>query len=154
MPPINGYLVDTTLMVLLVAGSEDRGLISRHRRLSGYSANDYDFLMEFLAQGPRIFVTPNVLTETSNLLGQHGEPERSRLFRRFRSIIQESQEVGIPSETAAANPVFERLGLTDAALLEAASEEIPVITTDIHLYLAAATRRPETVVNFLHLRGG
>ena len=45
-----------------------------------------------------------------------------------------------------------RLGLTDAALLEAATVETPVLTVDLGLYLAAAAKAPETAVNFTHLR--
>ena len=152
MALLKGYLVDTSLIVLLVVGREDPSLISKHRRLSGYSIDDFALLEGFLAQGEDTFVTANVLTETSNLLGQHGEPERSRLLERLRSFILETHEVFIASATAAANSVFARLGLTDAALLEAVSEETPLLTADIHLYLAAASRQTETVVNFLHFR--
>ena len=123
MPPA-GYFIDSNLFVLFVVGSEYEGLIARHRRVEGYSAEDYDTLRSLLDPVGKIFVTPNTLTETSNLLGQHGEPERSRLLRRLRFIIQDSEEVVIASAVASDDRAFERLGLTDAALLEVASLDI------------------------------
>ena len=80
---MEGYFLDTNLLVLLVVGSESRELISKHRRLEHYSAEDFDILCEFLENANQLYVTPNTLTETSNLVGQHGEPERSLLMRRL-----------------------------------------------------------------------
>lgn len=151
--PLTGYFIDANLFVLLVVGSEGRSLISKHRRLQGYSATDYDILVNLLDPVGKIFVTPNTLTETSNLLGQHGEPERSRFFQRLRIIIGETEEVVVASTVASSKREFERLGLTDAALLEVASSETPLVTVDLGLYDAAArTKGTDTVVNFTHLR--
>ncbi len=134
MPAI-GYLIDSNLLLLYVVGSEGRHLIPKHKRLKGYSAEDYDGLLDLLQPVGRMVVTPNTLTETSNLLGQHGEPERSLLFRRLRSIIQESEEVVVASATASSHNAFERLGLTDVALLEVVAPEIPLISADLGLHL-------------------
>ena len=84
---MEGYFLDANLFVLLVVGSESRELIAKHRRLRNYSAEDYDILVELLENADRLFVTPNTLTETSNLLSQHGEPERSLLMRRLQFLI-------------------------------------------------------------------
>ena len=148
-----GLFIDTNLLVLLVVGSEGRELIVKHRRLDGYSANDYDILLDLIGPLGRVFVTPNTLTETSNLLAQHGDPERSRLFRMLRLIIMESEEVVVASVEASANGAFERLGLTDAALLEVATAETPLLTVDFGLYYQATiTKGYDTAVNFTHYR--
>ena len=68
---LEGYFLDTNLLVLLVVGSESRELISKHRRLRDYYAEDYDILCEFLENAKTLYVTPNTLTETSNLVRQH-----------------------------------------------------------------------------------
>ena len=94
---MQGYFLDTNLLVLLVVGSESRELISKHRRLEHYSVEDFDILAEFLENANQLYVTPNTLTETSNLVGQHGEPERSLLMRRLQFLIHESQEVIVSS---------------------------------------------------------
>ena len=151
MPPA-GYFVDTNLLLLFVVGSESPELISKHRRLNSYSSEDYYALYQLLDQSGRVYVTPNTLTETSNLLGQHGEPERTSLLERLRSIIQDSQEVVVASTIASNSPAYVRLGLTDAVLLEAASTDIPLLTMDFQLYIAGLAKGEGTAVNFMNYR--
>lgn len=151
--PLSGYLVDTNLLLLFVVGSEAPGLIAKHRRLESYSAADYAALHRLLDRGGRVFLTPNTLTETSNLLSQHREPERSRLLQRLWAVIQDSREITVASAVAADNPVFERLGLTDAALLEVATADTPVVTMDFNLYWQVAVAKgADAVVNFTAYR--
>ena len=97
---------------------------------------DYEALLELVNLVDRVFVTPNPLTEASNLLGQHGEPERTLLMEGLRVLIEGSTEVVIPSARASANTAFPSLGLTDSVLLEAASEERPLVTADARPVLA------------------
>ena len=94
---MGGYFLDTNLFVLLVVGSESRDLISKHRRLEHYSDEDYDILLEVLRDADQLFVTPNTLTETSNLVSQHREPERSLLMRRLQYFIHVSEEIVVAS---------------------------------------------------------
>ena len=150
--PGGGLFIDSNLLVLLVVGSVGRELISKHRRLREYTAEDYEILLNLLSPVDRIYVTPNTLTETSNLLSQHGEPERSRFLDRLRLIIHESEELVVASSEASDNSAFSRLGLTDAALLEAVTDETPVLTVDLGLYLAALEKSDHAAVNFTHHR--
>ena len=98
----------------------------------------------------QILVTPNTLTEASNLLAQHGEPERSRFFEVLRILIEEHEEIVVTSQAASRNIEFKRLGLTDAALLEVISNSNPLITVDLDLYLAAINKEGESAFNFRH----
>ena len=150
--PSNGFFIDANLLLLLVVGSVGRDLIHRHRRLRSFAVEDYDRLLDLIRGVDRVFVTPNTLTETSNLLAQHKDPERSRFFHRLRSIIENSEEIVVTSAVAAANSEFVRLGLTDAALLEAITPETPLVTVDFNLFLAALAKGPNTAVNFTHLQ--
>lgn len=148
----SGCFIDANLLVLLVVGGAGRGLISKHRRLQNFSEKDYEILLELIARFNRVYVTPNTLTETSNLLYQHKEPERSQLFERLRIVIEDSKEVIIASADASNNEVFTRLGLTDAVLLETVTEETPLVTVDLSLYLAASAKGQGMAVNFTHYR--
>ena len=147
MPP-SGCFIDANLLVLLVVGLVDTGIIAKHRRLADYSVSDYETLSGLLRRRRRIFVTPNTLTEASNLLRQHREPERSLLMAGLRYLIEESEEIVVASAAAASHPEFPRLGLTDAALLAAVSATTPLITTDLDLYSAAAAKYANAAVNF------
>ena len=147
-----GFYIDASLLVLLIVGSAGKELIAKHRRLRAFSAADYDTLTGIVAKVDRVFVTPNTLTETSNLLAQHNDPERSRFFDMLRFLIEESEEVVVASKIASRNASFQRLGLTDAALLEAVTEERPLITVDLDLYLAATATGSNKAMNFTHLQ--
>ena len=151
MPP-NGLFIDANLLVLLVVGSVGQDLIQKHRRLRSFTVEDYDRLLGLIRRVDRVFVTPNTLTETSNLLAQHRDPERSRFFDRFRLIIEKSEEFVVTSAVAATNSAFVRLGLADAVLLEAVTVETPLVTVDFDLYMAALAKGPDTAVNFTHLQ--
>ena len=161
-----GWFVDANLLVLLVVGTTGRHLIPKHKRLRAFLEGDYDRLIQQIAgaaspdanddaepaaAGP-VHVIPNTLTEASNLLAQHPEPERSRFFNTLRFLIENSKEVVVASAEASRAPVFARLGLTDAALMEVVSPETPLLTVDLDLYLAVAKRDHRAAVNFRHLQ--
>ncbi|MCY3823217.1 MAG: PIN domain-containing protein [Nitrospinae bacterium] len=151
MPP-TGYFIDANLLVLLIVGRVGEEFIAKHGRLQQFVVEDYRILRNLLDIVDRVFVTPNTLTETSNLLAQHGEPERSRFFDQLRFTIEESREIHVVSEVASQNREFKRLGLTDAALLEVATVETPLLTVDLDLYRAALSKGRDTAVNFTHLQ--
>ena len=150
--PVRGLFVDANLLVLLVVGSTDTRLITKHRRLQTFEPEDYEHLRAMVFRANCVLVTPNTLTEASNLLGQHGEPERSRFFDTLKSLIELSKEIVVTSADASRNSHFHRLGLTDAALLEAVSGDAPLVTVDLDLYLAAAAKDPNCAVNYRHLQ--
>ena len=152
--PLLGYFVDANLLILLVVGSVDPRIIAKHRRLDDFTTDDYDFLIVVLNEVPHIFVTPNTLTEASNLLRQHGEPERSLLMDRLAYLIEESDEVVVASAQAVANSHFGQLGLTDAALLESISPQTPLLTVDHELYAAALANGNDSAVDFRQFMEG
>jgi len=149
---MTGILLDTMLLVLLIVGSAGRDLVSKHRRLNDFSPEDYDIISDVLRQYGTVLLTPNTLTEASNLLGYHSEPERSVTFAKLRLLVDENQEIVVPSTSACRNPLFLRLGLTDSVLLEAISDETPLITTDLHLYLTAIESNPRSAINYWHIK--
>lgn len=143
--------IDTSLLVLLTVGSLDRRLIAKHKRSKNFTVEDYEQLLSWISARGGVCVTPNVLTETSNLLGQHEEPQRGQLLVQLRQIIENGKEIVVASIDAARNPSFKRLGLTDAALLELVSRESPLMTTDFELYMAANQKQDGAAYNFKHL---
>ena len=150
--PATQILVDANLLVLFVVGRTGREFIGKHRRLREFSADDYDRLLRVIGGVGRVVVTPNTLTETSNLLGLHKDPERSQFLQMLRFLVEHSEEVSVASVDACRSGAFLRLGLTDAVLLEIISAEIPLITVDLDLYVAASKKEPNAAFNFRHLQ--
>lgn len=144
-------IIDSNLLLLFIVGTTNRNLITRHRRLKAFSLEDFDLLCQLIGSSLHILVTPNTLTETSNLLGYIDEPARSQLFETFRFLIQNTSEEYVNSQIASNTREFQRLGLTDSGLLEITGKSCAILTTDLKLYLAALSRGL-SAVNFNHLR--
>jgi hypothetical protein len=144
-------VIDTNLLVLFVVGTASRHYIKKHKRLTEFIPEDFDALVQIISNAPSVFVTPNTLTETSNLAGYIGEPARTEVFRVLQNLVATATEEYVPSRKATERKEFFRLGLTDSALIEACSTEAVLVTTDLNLYLAVeATGAP--AINFNQIR--
>ena len=148
--PATRFLIDANLLVLFVVGRAGRQLIAKHRRLREFSVEDYDRLVKMIRMVDQVVVTPNTLTETSNLLAQHRNPERLRFFDVLRFLIENSEEITVASVDVSRSRAFRRLGLTDAAVLEVISADTPLLTVDLDLYNAAMAKDSNAAVNFWH----
>jgi len=123
-----------------------------HKRLQGFNVDDFEMLLTFVNAPSKITLSPNVLSETSNLVRHVKDPVRTEISRRLADLILHAREIYIPSRNAVLRPEYISLGLTDAALLECLSQEGgKLYTTDLKLYLAA-TSSSLPAENFNHLR--
>jgi len=148
---MSAVILDSNLLVLFIVGKTSPGLIEKHRRLQAYSVSDFDLLIEFIAPMSELIVTPNTLTEASNLLKHIAEPARARIAATFRDFIRVADEHYVKSAQAVDQSEFLRLWLTDAVILTELNSHQVLLTAHLDLYLAAL-RRGETAVNFNHLR--
>ena len=148
----DGIYIDANLILLLTVGLTRPQLISKHKRTKEYSISDYELLLEFLNRFKIVLVTPNTLTEASNLLRQHGDPEKSEILSTFRALVKTSEESSIVSSEAVDHVKFPSLGLIDVVLLSEASPNTPLITVDLALYLATVSKNPSSAINFNHMR--
>lgn len=140
-----GALLDANLLLIYVVGKVHRSRLSQFRHTEQY-ANDFPLIERLVKFFPRIFTTPNVLTEVSNL-GRKLGPEFLPVLRKVVSILDERYCV---SAEAVAVPHFQNIGLTDAGLYTIASEHL-IITMDFDLYHILRQANVEAV-NFHHLR--
>ena len=145
--PADQAVIDANLLVLLVVGAVDRRLVGKHRRVRSFEPEDYDLLLALLQETPHpAVVTPNTLTEVSNLIEDRQD---RRFLRQLKEFIEVSEEVVVASSVASNNRAYEQLGLSDAVLLEIASAQRPLIAADLDLYNAAlATKGNEAVIRF------
>ncbi|MBC6625722.1 PIN domain-containing protein [Pseudomonas sp.] len=143
-------LIDTNLLMLLVVGYYDKDFVFEHKRTNKFTPDDFDVL-EILIEGADIVLTPNVLTEASNLLWQCSEPHKSLIRSKLAQIAHICDEQFIASSDVISCPEFMGLGLTDAGILELKKVSGLILTQDLDLHLAALARGLETE-NFTHYR--
>jgi hypothetical protein len=140
--------IDANLLILLIVGMTSRKYVARHKRCKIFEPDDFDLLVHLLSAA-EVILTPNTLTEASNLLRQIDEPARTEIGLVFKAYIRRAQERYVESTRATTRTEFIRLGLTDAALLQL--EDVVILTTDLDLYVAAC-RDKRPAVNFFHLK--
>jgi hypothetical protein len=147
--PHNAVVLDANLLVLLVVGMASPACILRHKRLRAYNVRDFELLRTVLSSASRVIVTPNTVTEASNLAGQISEPARTLVFTKLRALLTIAEERYVASRRVAENSTFLRLGITDAVVLDVMDVSSILLTSDLDLYLEAA-RQGRTAVNFNH----
>jgi hypothetical protein len=122
--------LDANLLVLLVVGLTNPGYIEKHRRLKAYRVEDFEILAHTIAESAGVVVTPNALSEASNLLRQIEDPARTAIGAAFQRLISNTKELYIESAAASARNEFLRFGLADNVLLEVAKNNIVVVSVD------------------------
>lgn len=144
-------LLDSNLLVLLVVGLTEPALVGRHKRTRNFAVGDFDLLLDVLKSFSQVLVTPQIVTEASNLISQIEGPIASRLRQTLAKTLNANNERHEDSRSLCTEPEYLRLGITDAAVLRIAKQSIPILTVDLDLYLAAA-RFSGLAVNFNHIR--
>lgn len=145
-------LIDANLLVLLVVGLKDPALIGKHKRTSTFLAEDFDLLENRLDVYEAVIVTPNIVTECSNLLRHTSVPLAQELMDILGQLVAYVDERYVASSKAAQIPEFQRLGLTDAAAIDIVGPASHLLTVDLDLYLAASCKSPGHAFNFNHMR--
>lgn len=143
-------LLDTNLLLAVLVGRLDRSRIGQ-KRVKEFRAEELDLLEALLAKAPALVTTTGILTEVSNLLGHLGAKHAEDGRRLLAAWIAGVDEAHRESRHVVAAPTFLRLGLTDAAIIEAATPTDLVMTADLALYLELE-RLGRRVVNFNHIR--
>lgn len=146
-------LLDSGLLLLYLLGATDKALIGVHgyERVRKYSLADYDLLCEIVDWSRRLEITPNTLTEVSNLSLKLDEKRR----RTFRTVVASNvvqlQEQYVRTADIVTIAAFPEFGVTDSVLITLALGVHLVVTDDFALcgYLA---KRAGAVVNFNHAR--
>lgn len=152
--PTKGLLIDANLLTVIIVGALGPGEVNRFKRTKDkYTDNDVLALDHLIQQFGWVGTTPHVLTETSNLIDWLDKQRRLKAFEYLSSFAQSALEISIESVTIVKSPVYFELGITDAALCMAASQN-PVLplTVDLDLYVYASSRLRLDAINYNHVR--
>jgi hypothetical protein len=130
--------IDANLLILLVVGNADQGMIARHKRLSGYTSDDFRALAEIVIQVTDVLATPQVLTETSNLM-IFGLADSDKLLvkQSFSVLAGRLKEIWAPSARLVERQEFYWLDLADCAWLSLLDQDTILLTDDEKLAIAA-----------------
>ena len=133
-------LLDSNLLLLLIVGRTNPSLIGTHKRTRDYDPGDVDVIENLIAAYDGLVTTPHILTETSNLLRQIGNPARDIIQKTLRDFILSCEEAPIESAEGCLHDQFIALGLTDAVILTACAasvgddSRIELLTADEPVY--------------------
>ena len=144
-------LVDANLLVLFLVGSVNKRRIRSFKRTQNFTIRDFNILTYLIDWFGGLFATPHVLSQASDLADLRGKEllKVRRLFKRaVKEMIQESYD---ESRILVSEPIFERLGLADAAIAKVSSQGILVMTADVELQLEMQ-RQGADALNFNHVR--
>ena len=148
---MRNLLLDSNLLVLLVVGLANEGWIKSHKVLTAYKERDFRALKTLIGAFDTLCVTPNTLTECSNLSRQIGGSARRSISLVLGDLIRNATERHVSGIEVCEGEDFARLGLADAVLLALINKQMTLLTADLDLYGAACAVDPERAVNSNHL---
>jgi rRNA-processing protein FCF1 len=146
-----GLLIDSNLLLLFFVGLHDRTRIEKFKRTAQFTIEDFELLITFIEQFKEVVTTPNILTEVSNLLGQLPDKLRYSFYQRSANGLKDLHEQYTPSRELGDEKAFPKFGLTDTAVLRAASGKYLVLTDDVRLTQYLLSQNVD-VINFNRLR--
>lgn len=144
-------LIDTNLLVMLAVGAVDLGQMLKFKRTMKYTVEDFYLVSEYAERFTGVLVTPSLLAEVSNLVGQLHDPVRASVRAGLAASVPSWTEDYTPSEVVTRDPFFMRFGHTDSAIRIAAGAKATVLTDDLALYVALS-KNGVSAENFNHLR--
>lgn len=144
-------LIDANLLALWIVGQVSEAEVPHCRRTRHYSIEDYRMLASYLSQFSHVIIIPNIATEASNLIGTLSGNYLNKAREILSSCLKAWDENYIESSQACEQKEYCRLGLTDAAILLAATKNMEVLTDDFDLYNCLSHKKIP-VTNFTHLR--
>lgn len=147
---MKSLLLDTNVLLLFLVGATAPSQVGG-KRLEAFDLTDLLRVQDFYKKSRYHVTLPNILTETSNLMGS-GKQELvangAKLLSAFCSIVD---EVYLPSKEVTRLPQYEQLGLTDAAILNLSDRRIKILTVD-HELASRVVYAGGDAVNLMHLK--
>lgn len=142
--------LDCNVFLLLVIGSLDKKHISLFKRTQMFSEEDYDSLIKII-KGSQVMLTPNVITEASNLLESYTYAKENFGLGLLKNICSTIPEVYEKSQILTNNHAYIKFGLSDSSIVNLCNVGAIAITIDLDLY-GYLVGNNYKVINFNHVR--
>lgn len=145
-------ILDANMLLLLAYGSVCRSSLGKKRRVREYVPQDYELTLDLVSRFRQVVVTPNVVTECSDLFGDESD-EKEKLW--LKEFVKNGEMVRVeeyvPSREAVGLRQYDYLGVADCSLLSLVDPDTVLLTADAKLYYEAAKITP-FCMNFNHWR--
>lgn len=142
--------LDCNILLLLIIGSIDKKHIGLFKRTQMFSEEDYDYLLQLIMQS-QIILTPNVITEASNLLESYDYGREKLGLILLKNICEKFPESYEQSKILANNTAFLKYGLSDSSIANLCKVGAIAITIDLNLY-GFLVGNNFKAINFNHVR--
>lgn len=142
--------LDCNVFILFVIGNLGKSHIRKFKRTAIFQEEDFDLLLKLISQS-KIIITPNVVTEASNLLESYSVKGQKLGLISLKNIIERLDEEYKSSKELIKLGSFDKFGLSDSSMENFCENNITVVTVDFPLY-GYLVNRSCPVINFNHVR--
>jgi rRNA-processing protein FCF1 len=136
IPIKKGIIVDSNIMLLFLVGCYDISYIHMFKRTIKYTEEEYYFIRDLLNTNyykDRVYTSPHILTELSNLSTMQGE-RRRKYFNIFSKILDNTCEIYIEKNKILKFQELSKFGITEIGIYKMAKEcNLLVLTDDFRL---------------------
>ncbi|MBA7548532.1 hypothetical protein ES705_40993 [subsurface metagenome] len=142
--------LDCNIFILFVIGTLGKQHIQKFKRTRIFKEEDFDVLISLLSESI-VILTPNVLTEASNLLESYKVGGQNIGLKGLKIIIESIEESYEKSNNLIELVSFEKFGLSDSSIDNLCQNNVIAITVDLPLY-GYLVSKSYPVINFNHVR--
>lgn len=141
--------LDCNVLLLFIIGSVDKKHISKFKRTSMFNETHYEILIKLISNS-QILLTPNVVTEASNLLESYSFEKQKIGLQFLKNICKKIPESYEQSSKLVDLEIFKDYGLSDSSVFNLCKVGAIAITVDFNLYISLMSNNLK-VINFNHL---
>lgn len=146
-------ILDANMLIVYSIGKKHPEMLGSQKRVKEYIPEDFDLLVQLVEGVDQIVLTPNAVTECSDLFKDSNFENDAK--DALKDLIQSPScivvEEYVPSSDAVSSPQYKFLGVADCAMLELVDSETFLISADGALSREAAKINPRSI-NFNHYR--
>jgi hypothetical protein len=129
--------------------SEDQ--IQTFKRTNIFTKSDFHLLLRIIDKFDKLIITPNILTEVSNLSNGLSGKSLEKFHDSISSSLETIKEVYITSAAITEVNGFSKYGLADSGIIAAAKDNYLVLSDDLK-FTGFAAQRGIDCINFNHVR--
>ncbi len=140
-------IIDTNILLLLVIGAVEEGRhIGNSKRLKAFSITDYDNILRIIRDYDKIFITPYIATEVSNLIDLDGHA-RILAFQIAKNLFSVFEQIEVSIGQDCESDLFLEFGITDNSLIRLAPDYF-ILTSDYRMLDSLFKSSEHTIIPY------